>query len=301
MSGAGCGVHCLAYQQDRECLIAGCGDGAVRLHFLDGRVPCVNDAPLPTELLGGWLLGGGRWSKWARRRRRGRHAGMAPTLVSACRRAGGYCGASRPAADAARCRAVLARAGHTGVVSGLALVTPTLLLSSGHDGSMRLWDLSTMKQLLVGGLWLVGWLVGWLLGCWLMGLGARCHHSGTGKGVACSRGNQAWAQARLYRLDAGLQHPSCSTNNRHRSRTPMRAAAPSLAWSGAPRAKRQPSAPRAARHTCGASSGLTNPGWLWSWTTPPTHSSSSRSRCPRRAAAARQAVPRRVGAPLLRM
>lgn len=45
-------VHCLVYQPERECLIAGCGDGAVRLHFLDGQVPTANDMPLPTVLLG---------------------------------------------------------------------------------------------------------------------------------------------------------------------------------------------------------------------------------------------------------
>lgn len=49
---ASCNVHCLVYQQERECLIAGCADGAVRLHFLDGRVPTYNDMPLPTVLQG---------------------------------------------------------------------------------------------------------------------------------------------------------------------------------------------------------------------------------------------------------
>jgi len=37
------------------------------------------------------------------------------------------------------------------VVSGLALVAPNLLLSTGHDGTLRLWDLNTMKQLLAEG------------------------------------------------------------------------------------------------------------------------------------------------------
>jgi hypothetical protein len=45
-------VHCLVFQKERECLIAGCADGAVRLHFLDGRVPIHNDVALPTVLTG---------------------------------------------------------------------------------------------------------------------------------------------------------------------------------------------------------------------------------------------------------
>ncbi|KAI8472624.1 MAG: WD40-repeat-containing domain protein [Monoraphidium minutum] len=85
-------VHCLLFQPERECLIAGCADGAVRLHFLDGRAPTHNDSPLPTALLG-----------------------------------------------------------HEGAVSGLALVEPGLLLSASHDGTLRLWDLATMKQLMVEG------------------------------------------------------------------------------------------------------------------------------------------------------
>lgn len=44
-----------------------------------------------------------------------------------------------------------ATTGHEGVVSGLALISPTQLLSVGHDGTMRLWDLSIMKQLVVSG------------------------------------------------------------------------------------------------------------------------------------------------------
>ena len=50
-------IRCLLYQHERDCLIAGCGDGAVRLHFLDGRVPTHNDSPLPMVLTGtslGW-------------------------------------------------------------------------------------------------------------------------------------------------------------------------------------------------------------------------------------------------------
>ncbi len=86
---ADCSVRCLAHQPDRDCLIAGCADGTVRIHFADGRVPTCNDMPLPT-------------------------------LLQA----------------------------HEGVVSGLALVAPNVLLSAGHDGMLRLWDLSTIKQLL---------------------------------------------------------------------------------------------------------------------------------------------------------
>lgn len=52
-------VHCLLFQAERECVIAGCDDGAMRLHFLDGRVPMANDAPLPTL-----LLGAGRRAAW---------------------------------------------------------------------------------------------------------------------------------------------------------------------------------------------------------------------------------------------
>jgi len=55
---ARCNIHCLVYQQERDCLIAGCGDGSIQLYFADGRVPTCNDMPLPTVLQGAFVVAG---------------------------------------------------------------------------------------------------------------------------------------------------------------------------------------------------------------------------------------------------
>lgn len=47
-----CSIICLLYLRDSQCLVAGCDDGLIHVHYLNGHVPMANDHPLPTTLAG---------------------------------------------------------------------------------------------------------------------------------------------------------------------------------------------------------------------------------------------------------
>lgn len=51
---APCTISALLYVPALQLVAAGCEDGLIRLHYLDGRVPLAADHPLPTQLLGEW-------------------------------------------------------------------------------------------------------------------------------------------------------------------------------------------------------------------------------------------------------